>query len=201
MASAKVLAHVMTGGEEDAMDERQSETIVVVDGRAAARRNWGVILALGIIAVIFGIIVLANIWASVRLVAVFAGLFLVFAGVMQFVHTAGAEKKAGKVVSGILLLAAGLALIFVPEQSVKTVAVIVGLAFIFWGAIMLIAALIDRGAGWGVAAAFGALLAIVGIIVVAWPGPTIAILMVLVGLDAILFGIATIAQGLRLRRA
>ena len=64
-----------------------------------------------------------------------------------------------------------------------------------------IAAFVDRSQGWGVAAGFGVLLAIVGIIVVAWPGPTIAILMVLVGLDAILFGISMIAQGLALRRA
>ena len=66
---------------------------------------------------------------------------------------------------------------------------------------MAIAAFVDRSDGWGVAAGFGVLLAIVGIIVVAWPGPTIAILMVLVGLDAILFGISMIAQGLALRRA
>ena len=183
------------------MDEQHSETIVVVDGRAAAHRYWGLMAALGVVAIIFGVIVLANIWASVHLVAIFAGLFLAFAGLMQFVNAAGAERKTGRIIAGVVFLVAGLALIFIPEQSVKTVAVIVGLSFILWGAIMAIAAFVDRSQGWGVAAGFGALLAVVGIIVVAWPGPTIAILMVLVGLDAILFGISMLVQGLALRRA
>ena len=156
---------------------------------------------MGIVAVIFGIVVLANIWGSVRLVAVFAGLFLIFAGVVQFVNAAGAQRKTGKIVGGLVILVLGLVLVFWPETSVKTVAVLVGLAFLFWGVVMAIAAFVDRGEGWGIAAGFGALLALVGIIVVAWPGPTIAILMILVGVDAILFGASMIAQGLALRRA
>jgi len=35
---------------------------------------------------------------------------------------------------------------------------------------------------------------VVGIIVIVWPGPTVAILMILVGIDAILFGASLIAQ-------
>jgi uncharacterized membrane protein HdeD (DUF308 family) len=159
------------------MDEQHSATVVVVNEGALARRYWGVMLAAGIVAVIFGIIVLANIWSSVRLVAILAGLFLIF-----------------------VILVVGLVLVFWPDSSVKTVAVLVGLAFLFWGVVMAIAALVDRGEGWGITAGFGVLLALVGIIVIAWPGPTIAILMILVGIDAILFGASMIAQGLALRR-
>lgn len=189
----------VTGEQEDEqMDERQSETIVVNDG-ALPHRSWGVMLAAGIVAIIFGIIVLANIWGSVRLVAILAGLFLIFAGVVQFVNAAGAERKTGKIIGGLVVLILGLVLVFWPDTSVKTVAVLVGLAFLFWGAVMAIAAFVDRGEGWGIAAGFGVLLALVGIIVVAWPGPTIAILMIFVGIDAILFGASLVAQGLALR--
>lgn len=183
------------------MDEQHGATVVVVNERALAHRYWSVMLAVGIVAVVFGIIVLANIWSSVRLVAIFAGLFLVFAGVVQFVNAAGAERKTGKIIGGLVILVLGLVLVFWPETSVKTVAVLVGLAFLLWGGVTAIAALIDRGEGWGIAAGFGVLLALVGIIVAAWPGPTIAILMILVGIDAILFGASLIAQGLALRRA
>jgi len=190
----------VTGEQEDEqMDERQSETIVVNE-RALAHRSWGVMLAAGIVAIIFGIIVLANIWGSVRLVAILAGLFLIFAGVVQFVNAAGAERKTGKIIGGLVVLILGLVLVFWPDTSVKTVAVLVGLAFLFWGAVMAIAAFVDRGEGWGIAAGFGVLLALVGIIVVAWPGPTIAILMIFVGIDAILFGASLVAQGLALRK-
>jgi len=190
----------VTGEQEDEqMDERQSETIVVNE-RALAHRSWGVMLAAGIVAIIFGIIVLANIWGSVRLVAILAGLFLIFAGVVQFVNAAGAERKTGKIIGGLVVLILGLVLVFWPDTSVKTVAVLVGLAFLFWGAVMAIAAFVDRGEGWGIAAGFGVLLALVGITVVAWPGPTIAILMIFVGIDAILFGASLVAQGLALRK-
>ena len=188
----------MGGGE---MDEQQSVTVVVVNEKALAHRYWGVMLAAGIVAIIFGIIVLANIWGSVRLVAILAGLFLVFAGIMQLVHAAGAERKTGRIIGGLVILILGLVLVFWPDSSVKTVAVLVGLAFLFWGVVMAIAAFVDRGEGWGIAAGFGVLLALVGVIVIAWPGPTIAILMILVGLDAILFGASMIAQGLALRKA
>jgi uncharacterized membrane protein HdeD (DUF308 family) len=191
-----------TSDEEDLhMDEQRSTTVVVVDEGAEGHRFWGVMLAAGIVAVIFGIIVLANIWGSVRLVAILAGLFLIFAGVVQFVNAAGSERKTGKIIGGLVVLVLGLVLVFWPDTSVKTVAVLVGLAFLFWGLVMAIAAVIDRGDGWGIAAGFGVLLALVGIVVIAWPGPTIAILMVLVGIDAILFGASLIAQGLALRKA
>ena len=71
-----------------------SESVVIVDSSDVARKSWGVLLAIGIVAVIFGIIVLANIWSSVRLVAILAGLFLIFAGVMQFVGVAATSARA-----------------------------------------------------------------------------------------------------------
>jgi uncharacterized membrane protein HdeD (DUF308 family) len=91
-------------------------------------------------------------------------------------------------------------LILWPEASVTTVAVLVGIAFLAWGVVMALAALVDHREGSGVAAAFGAFLAIIGVIVIVWPGPTIAILMVLVGLNALVFGISAIVQALALRK-
>ena len=178
-----------------------TDTIVVTTTRGRDRRNWGLLLAVGIVSIVFGIIVLANIWGSVRLVAVLAGLFLLFAGVVQLATMSGARGKGGRIFSGLLAVILGVMLIVWPESSVKTVAVIVGIAFLVWGLAMALAALMDRGEGSGVAAAFGAILAIIGIIVIAWPGPTIAILMVLVGVNALVFGVSAVAQALALRKA
>ena len=164
-------------------------------------RSWGLLLGVGIVAIIFGIVVLANIWGSVRLVAVLAGLFLIFAGVVQLATMSGARRRGGRIVSGVLAVIFGIALIAWPEASVKTVAVIVGIAFLVWGVAVALAAFADRREGWGVGAGFGAFLALIGIVFMAWPGPTIAILMVLVGLSALIFGISAVAQALALRKA
>lgn len=174
--------------------------IVVGDDAELARRSWGVLLAIGVVAIVFGIIVLANIWSSVRLVAILAGLFLIFAGVMQFVGARGRERKGGRIAAGVIALIAGIVLVVWPDASVKTVAVIIGVAFLIWGIAWAVAAMVDRGEGWGVALGFSILLAIVGIVFMVWPGPTIALLMILVGLSAILFGISSIAQALALRK-
>ena len=176
-----------------------NESVVVVDGRRAAGGAWGLVLAVGVVAVVFGILVLANIWGSVHLVAIFAGLFLLFAGVLQFFI--GGGGKTGRVIAGVIAIVAGIALIAWPEASVKTVAVIVGLAFLISGIAVVVAAVSARGDGYGVVVGFGVVIAIVGLVFIIWPGPTVTILMVLVGLAALLFGIGAIVQALSLRRA
>ncbi len=176
-----------------------NETVVVVDGRRAASGAWGLVLAVGVVAVVFGILVLANIWGSVHLVAIFAGLFLLFAGVLQFFI--GGGGKTGRTVAGVIAIVAGVALIAWPEVSVKTVAVIVGLAFLISGISVMVAAIAARGDGYRVVVGFGVVIAIVGLVFIIWPGPTVTVLMVLVGLAALLFGIGAIVQALSLRRA
>ena len=177
-----------------------NETVVVVgDARQMAGKAWGLVLAVGIVAVVFGIIVLANIWGSVHLVAIFAGLFLLFAGVLQFF--AGGGTGTGRIVAGVIAIIAGIALIAWPEASVKTVAIIVGLSFLICGVAVAGAALASRGEGYGVVVGFGVVLAIVGLVFIVWPGPTVTLLMILVGLSALLFGISAIVQALALRRA
>jgi drug/metabolite transporter (DMT)-like permease len=177
-----------------------NETVVVVaDSRQLGGKAWGLVLAVGIVAAVFGIIVLANIWGSVHLVAIFAGLFLLFAGILQLF--VGGGSRTGRIVAGIIAIVAGVALIAWPEASVKTVAVIVGLSFLIWGVAVAVAAIAARGEGYGVVVGFGFILAIVGLVFIIWPGPTVTLLMILVGLASLLFGISAIVQALALRRA
>lgn len=176
-----------------------SETVVVVDGRKAARGAWGLVLAVGVVAVVFGVLVLANIWGSVHLVAIFAGLFLLFAGILQFFI--GGGGKTGRIIAGFVAIILGIALIAWPEASVKTVAIIIGLAFLISGVSVAVAAIAARGEGYGAVVGFGAIVAVIGLVFIIWPGPTVSILMILVGLAALLFGIVAIVQALSLRRA
>jgi uncharacterized membrane protein HdeD (DUF308 family) len=177
------------------------DKVVLSSGRTVSHNFWRFLLLVGVVAVVFGVVVLANIWGSVRLVTVLAGLFLVFAGAMQFVHAAGAEAKMAKYIAGGVIVVLGLALVVWPVSSVKTVAFLVGLAFVVWGVVVVVTALLGRVDGWGTVAIFGGVLALVGIIVMVWPGPTVAILMVLVGLSAVVFGVSSIVQALALRKA
>jgi uncharacterized membrane protein HdeD (DUF308 family) len=174
-------------------------TLVVASATQPAA-SWGLLLGAGIVAIVFGILVLSNIWGSIGLVAILAGLFLLFAGVVQLATVGRSPSKGARVISGVLALIAGVALIIWPNASVKTIAVIVGISFLVWGLAMGTAAIIEHHEGWGATVGFGLLLALLGIVVMAWPGPTIAILMFLVGLTALIWGISAVVQSFALRR-
>lgn len=189
-------------GQENADSRRPvvvSRAVIIAPG--SARRAWGALFAAGVIAVVFGVLVLANIWASLALVTIFAGLFLVFAGIVQFAAAIGARRRGGRLLAALVTLGAGIVVVLWPEGSLKTLAVLVGISFVVGGVVMALASLRDRAHGSTVGAVFGAILAAIGTIVIVWPGPTVAVLMVLVGVSAVLFGISAIIQGLALRKA
>jgi uncharacterized membrane protein HdeD (DUF308 family) len=175
-----------------------SRTIIFSSG--GGRSLWGVLLALGIVALVFGVLVLANIWTSLRLVAVFAGIFLVFAGVVQLVGAVGARRYGARLVAAIVTVVAGVVVVVWPEGSLKALAILVGASFVVWGLAIALSALHDRTGGVPAGAMFGAILVIIGLVVAFLPGPTVAMLMALVGLAAILFGVAAIMQALAWRK-
>ena len=194
----------MSPGDGQGKTEPQGPVVLsgaVIVAPGSARRAWGPLFAAGVIAVIFGVLVLANIWASLALVTIFAGLFLVFAGIVQFAAAIGARRRGGRFVAALVTLVAGTVVVLWPEGSLKTLAVLVGISFVVGGVVMALASLRDRAHGSTVGAVFGAILAAIGAIVIVWPGPSVALLMVLVGVSAVLFGISAIVQGLALRKA
>lgn len=174
------------------------ETVVLT---SRWRPSWWPLLALGAVAIVFGVLVLANVWSSLRLVALFAGVLLVFAGVVQLVAAMGARRRGAGLAGAAVTLLIGVVVLLWPEGSLKALAVLVGVSFIVWGLLLAWALRRDYAGGSSMGMAFGVILALVGLVVVFWPGPTVAILMALVGAGAVLFGVLAIAQALALRRA
>lgn len=187
------------GGRQGARPTVSVVRATVVTGGGGSR-GWGVLVALGVLSVLFGVLVLANLWSSVRLAAVLAGLFLVFLGV---VHVAGSGRRAGerggRVAVAAVAVALGLLLVLWPDASVKTVAVLIGLAFLLGGAAACVVAL-QRAASRGPLLVTGLAGVLVGLVVVLLPGPTVGLLMALVGLSAVAFGVLAVVQGLLQRR-
>ena len=99
-----------------------------------------------------------------------------------------------------MTVVAGVVVIAWPEGSLKALAILVGASFVVWGLAIALAALHDRRGGVPAGAVFGAILVIIGLVVAFLPGPTVAVLMALVGFAAILFGVAAIIQALAWRK-
>ena len=161
---------------------------------------WGVLLGAGVLAIIIGSLVVGNVWDSLRFVGIVVAIALIIAGVMGI---AGAWRaRGGPVMTGsVVALIGGVVLLAWPDLTIKALAVIVGVTLIFAGAIVAVAAASERRENRAAGIIPGVALAVVGLIVVAWPGPTLAVLTTLAGLAVILFGVFLVVQALRLRQA
>ncbi len=172
--------------------------MAAADSRPSGSSSWALLLGLGVVAVILGLVVVSNIWESLRFLAIMAGLVLLFAGVVGV--AVNVRRGAGAARGPVVALVGGLVLLFWPDLTLKALAVIVGLTFIAWGAIQAGVAFTRPGEGRSGTLLGGVLILLLGVVVVAWPGPTLALLTTLVGLALVAAGIAAVVQALALRR-
>ena len=168
-------------------------------------RNWWVFALRGAIAILFGI--LAWVWPGITLEA----LILVFAfwalldGVLALIHSVGAAQSGEPwwplVLGGLLSVAAGLVALRWPGITALALLLIIAYWSILRGILEIAAAVRLRhempGEWWlilgGIASvAFGGLL-------VLFPGAGVLAVVWLIGLYAVIFGIALLMLGFRLR--
>jgi uncharacterized membrane protein HdeD (DUF308 family) len=171
---------------------------VAADTNRSGGSSWAVLLAIGVIALILGIIVIFNPFDSVRFLTVVIGISLIISGVLGIVASLRGRSRIG-VAGPIVALIGGLILVFIPEGSVKTAAIVVGVILMAFGIVTMVVAFTARQeGGWGPIMA-GLAVAVIGLIVVVWPGPTLALLAILAGISIVLFGIGMVAQAFRER--
>ena len=166
--------------------------------RVSGSSAWALLLGVGVVAIILGLVIVANIWESIRFVTIVVGLVLLFAGVVGI--AVGARRSRTGIAGPIITLGGGVVLLFWPDVTLKALAVIVGLTFIAWGGVQAGLAIAHprdgrSGALWG-----GVLILLLGVVVVAWPGPTLVLLTTLVGLAVIAAGVVAVAQALSMRK-
>jgi uncharacterized membrane protein HdeD (DUF308 family) len=166
-------------------------------------REWSTVLFVGVVTIVLGIVVL--VWPQETLVvlAVLFGIQLVLFGLFRLIHAfsddaSGSRGLLGFV--GILGMIAGIVILRHPFESVAVLATILGVVWIVMGAIDVVGALADSTIGhrWmqGIA---GLLSVAAGIIVVAWPEPTITVIAWIGGLYLVIFGIFVSAGAFSLR--
>lgn len=166
--------------------------------RGSGSSSWAILLGVGVVAIILGLVVVANIWESLRFLGIVAGLVLLFAGVVGI--AVGARQGGGGILGPIVALIGGVVLLFWPGLTMKALAVIVGLTFIGWGGVQSGLAIASSREGRSGMLVSGVLILLLGVVVVAWPGPTLALLTTLVGIAVIAAGIGAIVQALIMRK-
>lgn len=170
-------------------------------------RHWGWLIAFGILTVALGIC--AVVWPAITLLAaaIVFGVQLIVAGIYRLVGAFASDDASGTTrvllaLLGILSLVVGLYAVRHVLLTIVALALLLGIFWIVNGVIEIFTALSHRemsGRGWR--AFMGILSTIAGIVLLAIPGISLLVLVVVVSVWLILFGLLEITLALRLRSA
>jgi uncharacterized membrane protein HdeD (DUF308 family) len=172
---------------------------------ARVGRHWGWVLGFGIVTFVLGILALAWPGRTLVVVAVVFGAQLVVMGIFRFVSAfASADMTGGTRVLlallGVLSLIIGLYAVRHILVTLLALAVLLGIFWVVNGAVELFSALSHRemqGRGW---TAFMGILSIVsGIIVLAYPGISLRVLVVVLSIWLLVYGVMLILLASQIR--
>lgn len=169
-------------------------------GIERATTVWWVFLALGVVSAVIGIVLIVDLVAAVTTLALLVALGLVVTGVGELLAAGRYQSRLG-IVAGIVLIVGGVLAAAWPGVTLWVLAVLVGVDLIVAGMARILGAVSLRVEGWGWLLFGGAVSVAAGVVALFWPGATILVLGVLLGVRMLFHGISEIMFGVSLRHA
>jgi uncharacterized membrane protein HdeD (DUF308 family) len=173
--------------------------------REAAQRvasNWWKLLLNGAVLIVAGVLIFSIDW-SVRSLATFIGALFIVEGVMMSL-TSGIDKRVNRanVVSGLVSIALGVAIIVWPGPGLLAVAIFLGAWLIVVGTVTLSGSLAARKLipNWWLLLITGVLEVALGVLALADPGATLAALVIVGGIWAVVIGVSRLVMSFELKR-
>jgi uncharacterized membrane protein HdeD (DUF308 family) len=173
--------------------------------RAAAEqlaRNWWVLLLNGAVLVVAGFLIFSIDW-TIRELATFIGAVFIFQGVATAL-TIGidARVRRANVVSGLLSIGAGIAIIVWPGPGLVAVAIFLAGFLIVSGTLSIAGAFAGRQLlpNWWLLLILGLVEISLGVLALANPGATLAAIITVGGIWAIAGGVMRIVLSFELKR-
>lgn len=176
------------------------------EGLQALRKNSGWIIALGIVAMLGGVIALGSVVFATASAVVIVGFMMLMAAAAELVAAFNAKDWGHRVMwflLGLLYAAAGLICLQNPFEAATFLTLLLGVSLIVAGLVrVFLATRMKQGAPWGWVAFSGVVSFFLGLMIVAkWPASSFYVLGILLGVDLIFFGSTWLAVGLTLRKA
>jgi uncharacterized membrane protein HdeD (DUF308 family) len=168
-------------------------------------KSWGWVLFFGIVTLILGVVVVIRPKDTIYAFAILLGIWLFVAGLFRIVMAiAESDDTAGSrwflAVLGLLSVIIGILFLRHTEETVTTLAFLIGLFWVVGGIIEFFTAYSDYGSparGWRIA--MGVLAFAAGIVTLVVPHLTLNVLAVIMGIWLIIYGVLEIALSLQLR--
>jgi uncharacterized membrane protein HdeD (DUF308 family) len=174
--------------------------------KEVAGRSWIWSVIRGALAIIFGLIAFFAPIETALVLALVIGIFAIVDGVIDLVDAIrhrGSAGMVGRIVLGIASILFGLVILFWPGRSLEVLVILVGIWSVVVGILQIVVSVGHRGdrdSGWVWGLVAGILSVLFGVLVMISPGAGLVTIIWIVGIYAILFGIALIAFGVTLRR-
>ncbi len=168
-------------------------------------KSWGWVLFFGIATLILGVLVVWRPKDTIYAFAILLGIWLFVAGLFRIVMAIADHEDSGGTrwmlaVLGLLSVIIGILFLRHTEETVTTLAFLIGLFWVVGGIIEFFTAYSDHGSGArGFRIAMGVLAFAAGVVTLVWPHVTLGVLAVLMGIWLILYGVLEIALSLQLR--
>jgi uncharacterized membrane protein HdeD (DUF308 family) len=169
------------------------------DAAEQLARNWTTLLLNGLVLIVAGVLIWSIDW-SVRSLSTFIGALFVFEGLWVML-TAGISQRMANLVTGLLSIAAGIAIIVWPSPSLTVLGIFLGAWLIVVGTISIGGALAGRKllADWWLLLLAGLFEVILGVLALAEPGATLAALITVGGIWAVAVGVTRVVLAFQLR--
>ncbi|MFV9636145.1 HdeD family acid-resistance protein [Mycobacterium neumannii] len=170
------------------------------------RHLWKTTLVSGLLALILGVLIWAWPGKTIVVAAIFFGVYLLIAGIAQVIFAFSLHVSAG---SRVLLFISGAAALILAvlcfrslQESILLLAIWIGIGFIFRGVATAVSAISDPtlpGRAWEIFV--GVISLIAGVVMLALPFESLAILTVVAGISLVVIGIFEIVAAFGIRKA
>ncbi len=168
-------------------------------------RNWWVFVLQGVVAILFGILAFVQPGITLEALVLLFAIWALINGVLALIYSVGAAEAHEPwwpfVLTGLLGIAAGLVTLRWPGITALTLLFVIAYWSIFTGILQIVAAVRLRheieGEWWLI---LGGIASVVfGVLLVMYPGSGALAVVWLIGLYAVIFGVAFLMLGFRLK--
>lgn len=167
--------------DRDVFDVEEAESVA---------QSWWLLLLAGLITLVFGALILAIDWSVDSLAAFVGALFIIQGAAFLVTKPLDGGTRSTNVIAGLLGIAAGIALLVWPDRGLYVLAVFVGIWIITSGVLHIVGAFVNRHAPhWWLVLVLGLIEVPIGIWAMRRPGLTLAVIITLTGVWAIITGI------------
>jgi uncharacterized membrane protein HdeD (DUF308 family) len=164
-------------------------------------RNWYRLLVNGLLLIVAGVLIFTIDW-SVGSLATFLGALFIVEGVMMALTTGiDAQVRRANVLTGLLSIAVGVAIIVWPSPGIVAVAIFLGAWLIVVGTVTISGSLAARRflPDWWMLLIIGLLEVPLGVLALADPGATLAAIITVGGIWAVAVGVTRVVMSFEIK--